>query len=965
MSVGAPLANNYRAPYGIETTIDSASTVSVLAKLSGRGTLPRNARIISRFADIVAVELPRQDLVAFRNSEAIENIERPRPLRASRAVETHLSDATITHNTRRPAGVKATGRGSIVAVLDWGIDFASPSLVTVNPDDGAPRTRLLGIFDQRGNDTAANRWGYGRIITPEQINRALLADDPYHALGYHPGTSDSRDKRSGRWQGSHGTHVMDIAAGNGNGSGPMGVAPQADLLFCHLSRTHPVIGTQGTLGSSANILHGIDWCFEMAGDRPIVINASLGAHNGPHDGSSYAELGIDRALELAPGRVMVNSAGNYFRKAAHASGRVQAGTVETLRVFVPPNDPTPSELELWHAPVDQFTFHLRPPNATRGIPIRFGESGVLRMDGKVLGRYSYDTRNNGDAALWILFVRDAVDGIWSLSIAPDHVADGRYHAWIERDSGLQPRFIGEAVDQNYTTGTICNGANTITVGAIDGQTTSPELGRFSSSGPTRDGRVKPEIVAPGVRIVAAQSTPPGGSPAPRLVAKSGTSMAAPHVTGTIALMQECLGETIPIDEMRKLLFSSLSKPNLQVADNRSIHRLGYGVLDIAAAEKAARAWRQKHTIKEVETMDTYHDISPDKEAAEDFQADTEIELAPFEQEHTGYTEWQDTTGDFADDEPDQTSTVELWPWDAEIEDSSPKTTYRVQQNKADVAMSFDSNALDVSHDIPRDDLIAAAEAVLMQRHATREQSDHFSEQADPFCQRREAIARIARQEFQEWRGRSERDAGRLPALIRYWSAAGRSPDQAQETARRSAANEVPWSAAFICYVMRQAGITRRDGFLFSGAHIRYIVGALRNRERSDQNQPFWLLDSTELVNEVRLQPGDLLCLNRPATHRGRNIMTNHSYDSLRQQYWDGENRTINPVSAANQRARVTSSHTSLVVGTAQRNGVPIVQCIGGNEGQSVRLRSYPINSGGGIDNPAAHRIFGAIKMMRC
>lgn len=75
----------------------------------------------------------------------------------------------------------------------------------------------------------------------------------------------------------------------------------------------------------------------------------------------------------------------------------------------------------------------------------------------------------------------------------------------------------------------------ITVGAI---TDNDQMARFSSRGPTADGRIKPDVVFPGVGIIAPQAvgTRLGTVIEDGYVASDGTSMATPHASGVAALM---------------------------------------------------------------------------------------------------------------------------------------------------------------------------------------------------------------------------------------------------------------------------------------------------------------------------------------------------------------------------------------------------------------------------------------------
>ena len=105
-------------------------------------------------------------------------------------------------------------------------------------------------------------------------------------------------------------------------------------------------------------------------------------------------------------------------------------------------------------------------------------------------------------------------GTWIVRLHAREVRDGRYHAWIERDDPQPLGRIGEReawsfpsfftertlVDDTTVSSLGC-GNRVITVANLDA--VRNRISISSSQGPTRDGRQKPDIAAPGTDIVAA------------------------------------------------------------------------------------------------------------------------------------------------------------------------------------------------------------------------------------------------------------------------------------------------------------------------------------------------------------------------------------------------------------------------------------------------------------------------------
>src|SRR5215216_4858657 len=222
---------------------EAQDEVAVLLRLSRPGAVPEGVRLVTQFGDIATARLERESIPKVRTSPEVVSMKSAEAFLAPETEEDRpevpegFPESSTWVDDRRPRTESATGSGVVVGVVDWGCDVASNDF-----RHPSGRTRLLALWDQsaRSDSGDSNRYGYGEIHTAEAINRALESEDPYTALGYHPADSDPAGK------GSHGTHVMSIAAGNGRAGGPLGVAPEADLVFVQ----HSTFGPEGssTLG---------------------------------------------------------------------------------------------------------------------------------------------------------------------------------------------------------------------------------------------------------------------------------------------------------------------------------------------------------------------------------------------------------------------------------------------------------------------------------------------------------------------------------------------------------------------------------------------------------------------------------------------------------------------------------------------------------------------------------------------
>jgi hypothetical protein len=182
-----------------------------------------------------------------------------------------------------------------------------------------------------------------------------------------------------------------------------------------------------------------------------------------------------------------------------------------------------------------------------------------------------------DRFLQLLVGRTAPPGVWRLELTA--VSDGPVivDAWLEEHP-----FRAEFVKSNKecTITAFACGDKAIVVGAFHHRTLT--LADFSSAGRTRDGRMKPDIVAPGCDVAAAHAFRIGDR-----YSASGTSQAAPLVTGIVALLLEeasRLGLELTAEQIRELLIESAAQKPPEWSPRR-----GFGNVDATAALAALRA----------------------------------------------------------------------------------------------------------------------------------------------------------------------------------------------------------------------------------------------------------------------------------------------------------------------------------------------------------------------------------------
>lgn len=578
-----------------------------------RGDVPRAAAAVeraggtvgTRLQGILTARIPHGEIARLALDPSIERMEASAVLQPSDDSLSRDIKADRVHSGQAPLPQGYTGKGVIIGVIDTGIDI--DHLEFRNRADTS-RSRIVAVWSQQdATGISPQGFDYGTEWESDVIEQEIdgIPAGPIYKLALAGGTHGT--------YGVHGTHVTGIAAGL------QGVAPDADIIF-----VQPV-ELDGDAVFAAPLLDAANYIYAKAEQlgRPCVINLSMSDIVHPHDGSDLFSQALDQLIAARPGRAFCASAGNSGSGARHWGGfPVESDSVWTYLY--------PSQnwyLRVPDADLATLQFSVMVDsifNSARGLeptPWRTVQS-VLDADGALYDTI-YSDKSTGDMMGFLnISAASLGNGYTELIIGPalnDFTkarfyvrGAGTFHMWshvfanrYEMDSPIWANNSRRRYADNlYDMGRPAIANAVIGVGsavnrtkyvdsrgtAHDNPTALPtgSLSMFSTRGPTVDGRIKPDIVAPGEFVISARShflDEPQlvlGSDT-TMVVLSGTSMSTPATAGAVALYLQ-KNPTADFNEIRNAIVTS-ARQDAFTASNGPIPNghWGNGKLDIFAA----------------------------------------------------------------------------------------------------------------------------------------------------------------------------------------------------------------------------------------------------------------------------------------------------------------------------------------------------------------------------------------------
>jgi subtilisin family serine protease len=565
-----------------------------------------NGKFKYSVGDIASVNLPINSIGTFLEHSAIKRLE----YRDVKPSELFYEDSTAdlnnnlrpVHNGEGMLPYGFRGESVVLGIIDDGFDWRHPDLVN---NDSSTRIRYLWDQAHVNPNFFEDFYAYGSSWNDAEIDSGLITHNPN----------------------THGSHVLGTAAGNARAANKyIGIAPESEIVAVAIDENGG-----NFLGA---FVDGAHYIFSKADELnlPCAINSSVGTYYGSHDGRDLYSALLDSILSEKPGRTLVQAAGNARQFKIHWQAQNNTST-DSSRVWFQPVAPIAKTLSYLYADtadfnnmnfsfewIDRNDFSEKGRTGTYNISDfnLSGQPGMIRdtlfyINGQMVLLTMYAEQFAGVYELYfeISNSQNTTD-YWQLTLSGAGKADVWSNQQLMGLSTMQmngSRAFYKNPDSIQTiVGYWTCSENVITVASYQnmawlenyhGDTVAlftqgalpPCISHFSSLGPTRDNRQKPDLTAPGGQVMSAATiialTNYRNSSFPYIdkdgwhIAARGTSMAAPMVAGAAALYLQCRPNASTIDIKTALtnaarLDSCVFRPSQQLPN---IH-WGYGKLDV-------------------------------------------------------------------------------------------------------------------------------------------------------------------------------------------------------------------------------------------------------------------------------------------------------------------------------------------------------------------------------------------------
>ena len=556
------------------------------------------ARSLARFGNIHIASIPIDRLAALSADRRVSRIEARQSHRLHNdSMGIHLNALPVYAAQDLPQAY--TGRGVVMGVMDVGFDLTHPTFY----DRTATDYRICCLWDQLSQDT---------VGSPFYVGRDYVGREELLALGH---------SRDGLIM-THGTHTLGTAAGSGYDSPYQGLAPEADICLVANAVSDDI-----ALIDSADIYKytyatdalGFKYIFDQADrmGKPCVISFSEGSIEDFH---GYDQLYYEVLDSLTgPGHIIVASAGNqgyvksWFRKprGEASAGAFLRGSSTVMTLTLTSADAFDVRLVSYTDEGDTLTFASTYVTESQDSCWQ----KILRMDEHTLMAKVQAYPSCYDPATTCYDVTIITDGtvgakpLLSMEILGEE-ADVEYYRvdGFLRSVNLNPELsAGECTHNVHSP---ASAPSVIAVGCtqyrrgvvnylgnwMEAEKTPRGLRNgMSSVGPTFDGRIKPDVMAPGVNIISSYSSYyleqhpdayditwdvehfPFQGRTYAWNSNSGTSMSAPAVGGAIALWLQARPTLTPEDVLATLSRTCRhNEPQLSYPNNE----YGYGEIDV-------------------------------------------------------------------------------------------------------------------------------------------------------------------------------------------------------------------------------------------------------------------------------------------------------------------------------------------------------------------------------------------------